>query len=122
MDPVKYKNIARYLSTKTYEKHLSKPEGYSVRRSSKSYRVATKDDGQQMLYYEKNGVSLIVIKGEEEKRKIFSECHMSEYGGHVGRDNTFRKISARYYWPDYYKHTVALVSFSFLYLLSISKF
>ena len=42
---------------------------------------------------------------EEEKARVFEECHSAPFSGHAGRDNTLRKIKERFYWPDYYKDT-----------------
>ena len=33
--------------------------------------------------------------------------------GHAGRDNTLRKIKERFYWPDYNKDTMEMVSYKF---------
>ena len=56
----------------------------------------------------------IVIKGEDEKRRIFAECHNSLCGGHAGRDKE------RYYWPRFYADTVTTVR-SILSLLYVHK-
>lgn len=37
-------------------------------------------------------------------------CHSSSFAGHAGRDNTIEKIKDRFYWSDYYKETVEMVS------------
>ena len=43
---------------------------------------------------------------EEEKARVFEECHSAPFTGHAGRDNTLRKIKERFYWPDNYKDTM----------------
>ena len=43
------------------------------------------------------------------KARVFEECHSV----HAGRDNTLRKIKERFYWPDYYKDTMEMVSYKF---------
>ena len=67
----------------------------------------------QSLFYldkQKYGTTLegLVIK-EDEKARVFEECHSSNFSGHAGRDNTIKKIEQRFYWPDYYKDTVEMV-------------
>ena len=47
---------------------------------------------------------------EEEKARVFEECHSAPFSGHAGRDNTLRKIKERFYWPDYYKDTIEMVT------------
>ena len=67
---------------------------------------------------EKDGTALrrLVIT-EEEKARVFEECHSAPFSGHAGRDNTLRKIEERFYWPDYYKNTMEMVSYK-LYLFA----
>ena len=52
---------------------------------------------------EKDGTALrrLVIT-EEEKARVFEECHSAPFSGHAGRDNTLRKIKKGFYWPDYH--------------------
>ena len=38
------------------------------------------------------------------------ECHYATHACHCGRDNTINKIRQRYYWPNYYKDTIEMVS------------
>ena len=71
------------------------------------------DDQTDCLFYNdkrRDGSTLkrLVIK-EDEKSRVFEECHSADFSGHAGRDNTIRKIKQRYYWPDYYKDTVEMV-------------
>ena len=64
---------------------------------------------------EKDGTALrrLVIT-EEEKARVFEECHSAPFSRHAGRDNTLRKIKERFYWPDYYKDTMEMpVSYKF---------
>ena len=39
---------------------------------------------------------------EEEKARVFEECHSAPFSRHAGRDNTLRKIKEGFYWPDYH--------------------
>ena len=63
---------------------------------------------------EKDGTALrrLVIT-EEEKARVFEECHSAPFSGHAGRDNTLRKMKMWFYWPDYDKDTMEMVSYKF---------
>ena len=105
-----YNNIVNYKLHQQYPDHLTKAEKYSLRRTSKKFTVEiVGEEKRALLWYCDKNKKLMVIKGEEEKKRVFMECHSSDYGGHVGRDNTARKIRSRYYWPDYYKDTISMV-------------
>jgi len=51
-----------------------------------------------------------VIKGKKQKERVLEEYHLAEFGGHVGRDNTFRKVKDRYFWPNCYNDIKSMVS------------
>ena len=63
---------------------------------------------------EKDGTALrrLVIT-EEEKARVFEECHSAPFSGHAGCDNTLRKIKMWFYWPVYDKDTIEMVSYKF---------
>ena len=50
---------------------------------------------------------------EEEKARVFEKSHSAPFSGHAGRDNALRKIKERFYWPDYHKDTMEMVSYKF---------
>ena len=53
---------------------------------------------------EKDDTELRLVITEEEKARVFKECHSA----------TLRKIEERFYWPDYYKDTMEMpVSYKF---------
>ena len=117
MNETLFENIVNYKLHQQYPPEFKKVEKYTLRRTSKRFSVEiakqNSDDHQSdkpVLYYTNKGKKLLVIKGEEEKKKVFKECHSSDYGGHVGRDNTINKIRTRYFWPEYYKDTISMVS------------
>ena len=90
---------------------------------------------------EKNGTALgrLVINEEEKAIRVFKECHSAPFSGHASHDNNLRKIKerfylacvagakrggrktplstaathARFYWPDYSKDTMEMVSYKF---------
>lgn len=111
MDATKYSNLVHYLRDKEYPEGASKHEKGVLRRLSKQF---TFDVQSGSLFYVDRGndgltFNRMVIQ-EEEKTRVFDECHSSPFAGHAGRDNTIQKIKERYYWPSYYKDTVELVS------------
>ena len=100
MDEKQYQSIFDYIVKKSYPQDFSKNQKYILRRSSKNFCV----EGEQLFYVDKraDGSSFrrIVIKGDEEKERVFQECHLNA-GGHKGRDATIGKVKERYYWPNY---------------------
>ena len=54
---------------------------------------------------------LVITK--EEKARVLEECHSAPFSGHASRDNTLRRIKERFYWPDYHKDTMEMVSYKF---------
>ena len=107
MDDEEYDNIVNYLSAKTCPSSFTKNQKKTLRRKCKNFCW---DEKQCNLWYVKHGKRRLVIKGKQQKLRVLEECHLSEFGGHVGRDNTARKINDRYYWPDYYKDIVSMVN------------
>ena len=47
------------------------------------------------------------------RKRVSSKSATAPFSGHAGRDNTLRKIKERFYWPDYYKDTMEMVSYKF---------
>lgn len=111
MDSTRYANIVQYLRNNDYPEGATKQEKLVLRRFAKKF---TFDAASNALFYlDKNqdGATFrrMVIR-EDEKLRVFHECHSSNFAGHAGRDNTIQKIKERYYWPEYYKDTVEMVS------------
>ena len=99
MASAKYRNLFQYLKKKAY------PEGFTKQKndSAKFAKKFEYDSKLESLFYvakEKDGTALrrLVIT-EEEKARVFEECHSAPFSGHAGRDNTLRKIKERFYWP-----------------------
>ena len=51
------------------------------------------------------------------KRGVFEECHLAPFSRHAVLDNTLTQIKEWFYWPDYYKDTIEMVSYK-LYLFA----
>ena len=109
MDSVKCRNLFQYLKRfirKALQKFANKFE-YDSKLESLFY-VAKKKDGTALR-------RLLIT--EEEKARVFEDCHSAPFSGHAGRDNTLSKIKERFYWPDYYKDAMEIVSYK-LYLFA----
>ena len=88
-----------------------------TKRLCKNLQKFEYDSKLEFLFYvakEKGGTALrrLVIT-EEEKARVFEECHSAPFSRHAGRDNTLRKIKERFYWPDYHKGTMEMVSYKY---------
>ena len=110
MDSAKYRNILEYVKSQNYPAGFSKNQKLILRKFCKNFEY---DDQADCLFYidnRRDGSTLkrLVIK-EDEKSRVFEECHSADFSGHAGIDNSIRKIKQRYYWPDYYKDTVEMV-------------
>ena len=78
MDATKYENLARYLRENEYPAGASKQEKFVLRRYARKF--AFDDDSSRLFYLDKGQdwapFKRMVIK-EEEKMRIFQECHSS---------------------------------------------
>ena len=109
MDSTKYCNIMTYLRNSVYPDGFDKQAKSILRRLCKKY--AFDEEKNTLFYLEKKDGSTVkrIVIQEDEKLRVFQECHLANFAGHVGRDNTLRKIKDRYYWPEYYKDTLEMV-------------
>ena len=89
-----YEELHLYLSMSQYPPGSSKQEKCIIRKRTKNFQIV---DG--ILHYKgKEGIRQVVTENKM-KRKILEVCHNDTVGGcHFGRDKTFAKVSARYYW------------------------
>ena len=54
-----------------------------------------------------------LLSPRKRKRGSSKSATLLLFSGHAGGDNTLRKIKERFYWPDYYKDTMEMVSYKF---------
>ena len=115
--PKKFLNLFQYLK-KVSQEGFTKQDKITLRKFAKKFEYDSKLESLFYVAKEKDGTALrrLVIT-EEEKARVFEECHSAPFSGHAGRDNTLRKIKERFYWPDYYKDTIEMVSYK-LYLFA----
>ena len=111
MDSAKYTNLFRYLKNKVYPEGFTKQDKTILRKFAKKFEYDSKLESLFYVAKEKDGTALRrLVIAEEDKARVFEECHSVPFSGHAGRDNTLRKIKERFYWPDYYKDTIEMVT------------
>ena len=110
MDLTKYRNVLVYVKTQKYPKGFSKQAKLTLRKYCKKFEY---DDQTDSLFYNdkrRDGSALRrLVINENEKCRVFDECHSAGFSGHAGRDNTVKKIRQRYFWPKWYSETVDMV-------------
>lgn len=111
MDPTKYKNLLQYVKHSVYPECFTKQDKLVLLKFSKKFEYDKKIDSLLYLEKTKEGTVKRLVICEDQKSRVFEECHSATYAGHSGRDNTFKKIRDRYYWPDCYKDTVEMVNY-----------
>ena len=106
MASAKYRNLFQYLKKKVYPERFTKQKT-TLRKFAKKFEYDSKLESLLYVAKEKDGTALRRLVITEEER-VFEECHYAAV-----RDNTLRKIKERFYWPDYYKDTMEMVSYKF---------
>ena len=114
MDSDKYRNLFKYLKKKVYPEGFTKQNKTTLRKFAKKFEYDSKLESLFYVAKEEDGTALrrLVIT-EEEKARVFEECNPTPFSGHAGLDNTLTQIQERFYWPDYYKDTIEMVSYKF---------
>ena len=89
MASAKYRNLFQYLKKKVYPERFTKQKT-TPRKFAKKFEYDSKLESLLYVAKEKDGTALrrLVIT-EEEKARVFEECHSALFSGHAGRDNTF---------------------------------
>ena len=86
MASAKYRNLFQYLKKKAY------PEGFTKQKTTlrKFARKFEYDSKLESLFYAaKEKLRRLVYITEEEKARVFEECHSTPFSGHAGRGNAF---------------------------------
>ena len=98
MDSAKYTNLFRYLKNKVYPEGFTKQDKTILRKFAKKFEYDSKLESLFYVAKEKDGTALRrLVIAEEDKARVFEECHSAPSSGHAGRDNTLRKIKERFY-------------------------
>ena len=118
MDSDKYRNLSKYLKKKIYPEGFTKQNKTTLRKFAKKFEYDSKLESLFYVAKEEDGTALrrLVIT-EEEKARVFEECNPTPFSGHAGLDNTLTQIKERFYWPDYYKDTIEMVSYKFYFFV-----
>ena len=116
MDSDRYRNLFKYLKKKVYPEGFTKQDKTTLRKFAKKFEYDSKLESLFYVAKEEDGTALrrLVIT-EEEKARVFEECHLAPFSRHAVLDNTLTQIKEWFYWPDYYKDTIEMVSYK-LYL------
>ena len=106
MEFAKYTNLCEYLVNQSYPSNFTTQEKLILRRFSKKFEFDSKS--KTLFYIRKaykaktddfntsnNSRKRRIVIEESEKEKIFLECHFSQFSGHMGKDNTLKKIKDR---------------------------
>ena len=114
MDSDKYRNLFKYLKKKVYPEGFTKQNKTTLRKFAKKFEYDSKLESLFYVAKEEDGTALRrLVINEEEKARVFEECNPTPFSGHAGLDNTLTQIKERFYWPDYYKDTIEMVSYKF---------
>ena len=88
MASAKYRNLFQYLK-KAYPEGFTKQKT-TLRKFAKKFEYDSKLESLFYVAKEKDGTALRrPVITEEEKARVFEECHSAPFSGHAGRDNTF---------------------------------
>ena len=103
MDSAKYRNLFQYLKNKVYPEGFTKQDKTTLQKFAKKFEYDSKLESLFYVAKDKDGTALRrLVIAEEDKARVFEECHSAPFSGHAGRDNTLRKIKEGFYWPDYH--------------------
>ena len=103
MDSAKYRNLFQYLKNKVYPEGFTKQDKTTLQKFAKKFEYDSKLESLFYVAKEKDGTALRrLVIAEEDKARVFEECHSAPFSGHTGRDNTLRKIKEGFYRPDYH--------------------
>lgn len=99
-------NIKDFLLTLRVPAGMNRKEISKIKRKAMQFCVL-----KGMLFKKaKDNVPRRVIFTEAEKLDILEAHHDDESGGHKGRDATFKKLSHRYWWPNFYEDVKSYVA------------
>ena len=87
MDSAKYRNLFQYLKKKVYLESFTFQDKTTLRKSAKKFEYDAKLESLFYVAKEKDGTVLrrLIVITEEEKARVFEECHSAPFSGHAGR-------------------------------------
>jgi hypothetical protein len=100
-----YNDIKFYLIHGTNPKHIDPKRRRALRLKYEPFQLIND------VFFRKcfDGVLLCCLEMEESKKKVLTELHSGNGGGHFGGDKTSHKVlRVGYYWPTLFKDAHAI--------------
>ena len=98
MDSAKYRNLFQYLKNKVYPEGFTKQDKTTLQKLAKKFEYDSKLESLFYVAKEKDGTALRrLVIAEEDKARVFEECHSAPFSGHAGRDKTWLSLLAGFY-------------------------
>ena len=93
MHPTQCSNVVEYVRHNKYPADLKKQDKFVLQRFAKNFTFDEQANALFCVDKAQDGSTFkrLVIT-EEEKSRVFHECHSAGFAGHAGRDNTIQKL------------------------------
>ena len=93
MHPTQCSNVVEYVRHNKYPADLKKQDKFVLQRFAKNFTFDEQANALFCVDKAQDGSTFkrLVIT-EEEKSRVFHECHSAGLAGHAGRDNTIQKL------------------------------
>jgi hypothetical protein len=105
LETSEFRDIAQWLARLQLPPGATKAERRRIRQTSKNFRIL-----ENILWYRASGQRPLrrVVDSAEKQAEIMTALH--DESGHRGREGTWRKVAARYYWIGIYESVKRFVS------------
>ena len=97
MNSETYNNYLDYLSNLTFAETVTNTERDLIRKTANNYFIRN-----FVLYRRHRGKERLVVP-EHKKQMILAASHDHQLAGHMGIDNTYQRLSDKYYWKEMYE-------------------
>ena len=97
MNSETYNNYLDYLSNLTFADTVTNTERELIRKTANNYFIRN-----FVLYRRHRGKERLVVP-EHKKQMILEASHDHQLAGHMGVDNTYQRLSDKYYWKEMYE-------------------
>lgn len=87
---ISYEVVFKYLQYREYPEEATENIKRAIRNKSKKFILK---DG--VLFYSCNGKLKQWINDKQQRKSVVESCHADKLGGHLGRDKTREKVTAR---------------------------
>jgi len=92
-----YNGYLDYLSNLTFTGTTDENDQRLIRKTALNYFISN-----NILYRRHRGQQRLVVP-ENRKEKVLQASHDHQLAGHMGVDNTYQRLSGKYYWKDMYE-------------------